>query len=286
MTKGFELLIRKDIIAILDGDIKFDDRMDSIMGMPYLSGAALCKMSNEFGLYQENGLSRWMYLDNLFHYVIDKGICDELLRYMFDLERFYQLESLGSHDEIIKTYKEICTTAISQINAKLALGRHELKYVAGHFFVTDTDSVVEVSAPNLGIIDVSYVRELPGRCNEALLLGDYDSVITRSRTLIEEVLVYVLERHNQSIDLKGDIGKLYNQVKGLYSMQQSKNYDGRVNSLLAGLERIVESIGAMRNVNSDAHGVGSKRIRIKEREARLAMNSAMAFCEYILSINE
>ena len=67
-------------------------------------------------------------------------------------------------------------------------------------------------------------------------------------------------------------------------MQQDKSYDGRVNSLLSGLERIVESIGSMRNSNSDAHGVGSSRIQIKEREARLAMNSAVTFCEYLLSI--
>jgi hypothetical protein len=38
----------------------------------------------------------------------------------------------------------------------------------------------------------------------------------------------------------------------------------------------------MRNINSDAHGVGNKRIRIKEKEARLVMNAAMSYCEYML----
>lgn len=36
--------------------------------------------------------------------------------------------------------------------------------------------------------------------------------------------------------------------------------------------------------NSGAHGVGSKRIIIKECEVRLVMNSAVTFCEYILKI--
>ncbi len=286
MTKDFELLNRKDIIAILDGDIKFDDASDGILGMPYLKGNVLREMSREFGLIQEFGLSRWMYLENLLHYAVKNNRCDELLQYIFDINRFYQLEGLGNADEINKVYKDICNTAISQINAKLALGRHELKLVGGHFYITDLNQVVEVASHKLKTIDSLYVRDLLERCRDDLASGNYDSVITKSRTMIEEVLMYVLEKNNQPTELKGDIGKLYNQVKNLYNMQQSKDYDGRINSLLSGLERIVESIGAMRNANSDAHGVGSRRIRVKEREARLAMNSAMTFCEYILSIKK
>ena len=68
-------------------------------------------------------------------------------------------------------------------------------------------------------------------------------------------------------------------------MQQSKDYDGRINSLLSGLEKIIEAIASMRNLNSDAYGVGSSRVYIEEREARLAMNSTIAFCEYMLSVH-
>ena len=69
-------------------------------------------------------------------------------------------------------------------------------------------------------------------------------------------------------------------------MQQNSEYDKRVNGLLSGLEKIVQNIGDMRNINSDAHGVGSNRIRIREKEARLVMNSAISFCEYLLWITE
>jgi hypothetical protein len=86
-----------------------------------------------------------------------------------------------------------------------------------------------------------------------------------------------------AIDFKGDLNKLYNQVKVLYGMQQSKDFDGRVNSLLSGLEKIVQAVAEMRNANSDAHGVGSRRIVIRESEARLVMNSAITFCEYMIS---
>ena len=133
-------------------------------------------------------------------------------------------------------------------------------------------------------IDIPYIQDLANRCKDDLEQKNYDSVITKSRTIIEEVLVHILESNNEQIPSDGNIGNLYNQVKVLYHMKQGKGYDNRVNSLLCGLERIVEAIGSMRNINSDAHGVGSKRIEIKEREARLVMNSAMVFCEYLLSI--
>lgn len=286
MTSEFELLLRKDIIEILDGDIRFDAQPGSIWGMPYLKGVDLCRMSQEFGLNQESGLSRWMYLENLLRYVIDTKRCEELLAYMFDIRRFDQLRGLGSQKEVDEAYDKICNTAIDRINAILTVDRHILKRMGNQFFIVAVGQKIEIKTANIDKIDTSYVRELPDRCKEELLLGNFDSVITKSRTMIEEVLVYILEKNNQHITTKGDLGKLFNQVKTLYNMQQNKDFDGRVNSLLSGLERIVEAIGSMRNTNSDAHGVGSRRISIKEREARLAMNSAMTFCEYILSIRE
>ena len=42
----------------------------------------------------------------------------------------------------------------------------------------------------------------------------------------------------------------------------------------------------MRNMNSDAHGVGAGRLNINEREALLAANSARMLAEYWLSIYE
>ena len=287
MSNDFELLIRKDIIAILDGDELLGESNDSLFRMPYLKGTDLCLLSDTFGLHQDYGnVSRWTYLDNLLRFVVKKNRCDELLCYMFDLERFYQLERLSDPDSVEKIHTEICHAALKKINAKLALGRHELQYVGGHFFITETGKTVQVESPKIEQISVAYVRGLAERCKEDLLSGKYDSVITKSRTIIEEVLIYILEKNHEPVTAKGDIGKLYNQVKNKLNMQQRGEYDKRVNSLLSGLEKIVDAIASMRNLNSDAHGAGSNRIQIQEREARLAMNSAITFCEYLLSIGQ
>ena len=285
MKNKFELLLRKDIIHILNGDELLGDPQDELFRMPYLKGTDLCMLSDNFGLHQETGVSRWIYLDNLLHYVIEKNRCDELLCYMFDLERFSQLEALEDSKIIKKTHQDICRAAINRINSKLLLGQHELKYVGGHFYITETGQKAQIEAPNIKQIDIPYVQGLSERCKNDFLSGEYDSVISKSRTIIEEVLIYVLESRGEQVAAKGNMEKLYNQVKTILHMQQNKSYDGRINSLLYGLERIVEAIGSMRNISSDAHGVGRNRIQVRECEAKLAMNSAIIFCEYILSIN-
>ena len=109
--------------------------------------------------------------------------------------------------------------------------------------------------------------------------------ITKSRTLLEEVFCYVIEQKNEKPTESGDIGKLYNQVKTLYSMHQDKNLDKRINGLLSGLEKIINAIAEMRNKGSDAHGVGAKRITIDEHHARLFVNSSMTIADFVLSVS-
>ena len=124
------------------------------------------------------------------------------------------------------------------------------------------------------------------RAIKDILDGYYDSAITKSRTLLEEVFCYVIEKKGNKPSESGDIGKLYNQVKQLYNMHQSKDIDKRINGLLSGLEKILSAIAEMRNKGSDAHGVGEKRIKIADHHARLFVNSAIIMADFILSVSE
>lgn len=285
MANDYGLLRRKDIIAILDGDVLIEEKENYRVQMPYLSGPKLVEICNDFGLSRSYGSeSRWVYLDDLFEYAIEEKRCDELLRYLFNRDKFIDLLELSSTKEIDDAYEYILQAVIDKINTILYLGRHELRCIQGHYYVVEIGKTPVVEAPNIKLINISYVQGLRERCTEEFISGNYDSVITKSRTVMEEVLIYILEQNQVEVESKGDINKIYNQVKGIYNMRQDKGYDGRVNSLLSGLEKIVQSIAEMRNVNSDAHGAGSKRITIKECEARLVMNSAITFCEYILEI--
>ena len=113
---------------------------------------------------------------------------------------------------------------------------------------------------------------------------NFDSAITKSRTLLEETFCYVIEKKGETPSDSGDMMKLYRQVRELYNMHTDGNTDRRINTLLSGLNSIVSAISEMRNKDSDAHGVGANRIAIDEHHARLFVNSAMTMADFILSV--
>lgn len=281
----FKVLLRKDIYEFLQGNGPMLIKHNGVdFGMPYYTANQLADICVSFGFTDYPTGSRWCYIEGLMKYAIEYNRCNELLCYFFNEERFDHLREIGTIDEIDSVYHSIVSAAIEYINELIKLSRHELVYLSGQFYVVPTGRAPVIESPKLQILGLPYVRGLQERCKNDFLTGNYDSVITKSRTLMEEILVNILEKNNCPSIPKGDILRLYNGVKNLYGMQQSKEYDSRVNNLLSGLEKIVQSIAEMRNANSDAHGVGSSRIAIREHEARLIMNSAISFCEYILSV--
>jgi hypothetical protein len=69
-------------------------------------------------------------------------------------------------------------------------------------------------------------------------------------------------------------------------MHQAADVDRRINSLLSGLEKILTAIKEMRNEASDSHGVGNRRIDLKDYHTRLFVNSAITMADFILSVKE
>jgi len=143
---------------------------------------------------------------------------------------------------------------------------------------------VRIETPAIVLVNRDYIKDISARAIRDVESGEYDSAITKCRTLLEEVFCYVIEDKGEEPSEKGDIKKLYTQVKKLYNMHANAIMDKRINELLSGLEKIIDSIAEMRNKNSDAHGVGQKRINISEHHARLFVNSAMILADFILSV--
>ena len=146
--------------------------------------------------------------------------------------------------------------------------------------------IVVVDTPSIRSIDRSYIRDITTRAIADVGNSDYDSAITKCRTLLEETFCYVIELKKETPTTNGRIGGLYTQVKQLYNMHQSKDADNRINSLLSGLEKIVSAIAEMRNNSSDAHGVGQRRYTIEDHHARLFVNSAATMADFILAVAE
>lgn len=295
MTNNYELLRNKDIIAILDGDSQIEEIDGIRIAMPYLSGPMLCELSQKFGCYQEYywgnsskpNLSRWQYMDNILKYVIKENKVSQLLTYMMDKERFSDsLSKLNTVSDIEKMYKYIIQKVIDQINSILYFGGHELVIINNQFIVKNIDEKNNIDIPNINVVNRDYIKDLSERAMKDIDEGNLDSAITKSRTILEETFCYAIEIKGEEPSDNGDIGKLYKQVKDLYSMHANKDMDKRVNKLLSGLENIVQSIAEMRNNGSDSHGLGSKRVNISDYHARLAVNSSTTMAEFILSVSQ
>lgn len=290
MCELYYLLKNKEIIAILDGDKNYGEINGITISMPYLSGLDLCDISTTFGLVVEYGwnggaLSRWMYLDNLIDYCIRNRKIQNLLNYLFSKERFVDKLKDLTPEDINKVYDSIINTIIKQINGILYFSGNEMKVTNKQFVIQPINAVVNVEAPKIKVIDRDYIKDLAERAQEDIENSNFDSAITKSRTLLEEVFCYVIEVKNEEPLINGDIVTLYKQVKGLYNMHQAKEIDRRINMLLSGLEKILTAITQMRNNESDAHGVGSKRIKIDEHHARLFLNAAIMMSDFILSVS-
>ena len=283
----FKILKKKEIYEFLEGSgPQLVTYNGTEYGMPYYSANRLEEICTEFGYTSYTPGSRWYYVEGLIDYAIGNGRMDELLKWFFSVERFDQLRSLPTMEKIDEAHQSIFAAGIAYINSCIKLTRKELSYSAEHFYIVDAGKKPIIDSPKLDMLSIPYVRDLRERCKSDFIAGNYDSVVTKSRTTMEEILVRILEDNNCPNIPKGDIKKQFNEVKNLYGMQQSKEYDNRINSLLGALETIVQSIAEMRNANSDAHGVGTRRINIREHEAQLIMNSSIVFCEYMVSIRQ
>ena len=226
-------------------------------------------------------------MQSLLVFLNKQGRIPELLSYLFDMSRFEELNSLGDIDKIKDVHKRILSMALKQMNSHLLIAKKELRINNNSFVLSNIGEQSVIETPKVRIVTYQYIRELPERIKVDLNNKDYDSVITKSRTLLEEVLIYIIEQlTKERYKSNGDLIKIYQEATDLLNMRQKKEWDKRVNELLGGLHKIVSAISSMRNINSDAHGVGIGRISISEREAMLTANSARLLAEYWLSVFE
>lgn len=142
------------------------------------------------------------------------------------------------------------------------------------------------TTPILKQCDIQYIRDQAPRLMKNLDQGDYDTALTHSRTLLEEVFMAVIEARGEEPKHDGNIKGLYSQVKELYNMKANPTFDKRINELLSGLEKILNAISEMRNKQGDAHGIGSSRLPVPPHYARLFVNSALTMAEFIMAVKE
>ncbi len=280
----FNLLTRRPIIDILIGDASLDDEDTK---MPRQSGPMLVGLLNKYGSpteYGPGGKSRWMYMEDLLKHCIANGTVQDLMAEFFSIGHFANELSGMSADQVRNEHNRIATLAIERINGELLFGKKKLVVTGKSFAIRGADAKVTIAAPAIKRIDREYVRDIAKRASNDVENGDYDSALTKSRTLLEESFCYVIELAGENPEAKGDIGKLFKQVRNLYSMHTGPEVDGRINEIVSGLIKAVSGIGDLRNAQSDAHGVGAKRMAISDYHAQLAVNASATVSEFVLQV--
>ncbi|ADV06954.1 hypothetical protein SPS5912_00145 [Staphylococcus pseudintermedius] len=292
-------LASKEIVDLFLGDKRVnsesDDKFESNgYTMPYMTHSDINALAPIFGITNIENVSDYNRLNKMAWlieqcYKLNKE--NKLLKYFLDVTRYIpnkrEETSIYTNEELKKeTLKEV-EAYFNHINNILNFSDKKLIYLNKKYKIIDLIEDSQVTHDIDKHINFDYVRNFPFRLKDNLEDENYDTVITQSRTLLEEVYIHILEYSNKDYNsAKGNLQKLNSMVKTELKMKNNRDYDKRINELLSGLNKINDAIGKMRNENSDSHGVGSKRININRREAKLVMNSAITICDYILEIFE
>lgn len=141
-----------------------------------------------------------------------------------------------------------------------------------------------VDSLRLEDISFDYVKEQISKCENKITEKDYEGAITNARNLIESICLFILESMTENkYNNDGNLIKLYKKVSDLLKLNPADYSTDSLRSILSGLISIVNGISSLRNNFSDAHGgsPSTKKYRIDERHAILAVNSAKTISEYL-----
>lgn len=290
MQNTYLKLCDKNILQILDGDKEVEqyecEGQKLSLGLPSLSGPDICKLAKQFGItIQYGSFSRWQYMDMLIKESIKHNKISEVLAYL--LSKPHILKIWGGYPR--KTMENICKRihdkTIDCINGELFAWDLELYEQQGQYLIRLTKNLNNLLKTHTHI-DNDYINERMSKAYACIENSDYDSAVTKARTIVEEAFIWGIAKQNQEPLKNGDIGYLYNQFKSLYHMHQDKNTDKRINDLLSGLNKIVTSISEMRNNASDSHGLGTRRIPIAAHHTKLVVDAAVLLADFVQSVVE
>ncbi len=125
------------------------------------------------------------------------------------------------------------------------------------------------------------------RVNEAWLKAlerrttDPEGAITMARTLLETVCKNILDEENVTYADAADLPLLYKLLANQLNLAPSLHSEDVIKRILGGCASIVEGLGALRNRQSDAHGVGKSAVRAATRHAALAVNLTGAMATFL-----
>lgn len=163
----------------------------------------------------------------------------------------------------------------------------------GDIEISAIEFFVDPSAPipkkgrhlsKLDEIDFSYIKEQIDKSDEKLLLGDYEGAITNSRTLIETICKYILDKKGEEYKRGDDLPRLYKKTTKMLNMDPSQHSEQYFKEILSGCFAVVNGLANVRNELSDSHGKSfNNRYTPAKRHAVLCVAVSQALADYLYS---
>lgn len=153
----------------------------------------------------------------------------------------------------------------------------ELDQIAASASPADDGISDTLSRLNHDVVHLRWTAALERRSS------DPEGAITLARTLLEDVMKWLLTDLQIGYDEKADLPALYRSVAKALNLAPDGHTEEVFKRILGSCQSVVESLGSLRNRLSDAHSSGPFRVKPQARHAELAVNLAGTMATFIVA---
>lgn len=242
--------------------------------IPYKTGPELVDFFVNHGAndkYGEGFPSRWKYTEDKVREFNDSNELKKIIEEIVDPRNFIESEI---------DLKE----SVQKINEYLKYDGFEIKKVGEFYKVTDSEGLL-IEPETVKGISHDFIKEQIEKCHNKIDSGDYSGAITNARSLIEAVMIEIIEEYEgEEIKNDGNLENLFKRVKNILNLTVNPDVLPKtVIQVLSGLNSISSGIAGLSNNSSDRH---ANKFRTRKHHARLAVNSTMTLVDFLLDSKE
>jgi hypothetical protein len=162
--------------------------------------------------------------------------------------------------------------------------RDGFQFESGKFLCSHLQAQV-IDTPTMIALTEASIAEHVDKARTKISNEDFAGAITNAYTLVEEFLKAILRQTRTPFkESEGDIKALYNSVAEILNLNpKGENLESHLKTILGGLWNLITGLYEVSNKASDRH---ARKYNPALRHAKLAVNSSLTLCEFVLDSYE
>ena len=249
---------------------------------PYRSGPQLIEFFRDFGerdLYGQDFPSRANYVQEKLNKFNGTEALEKVVSAAFD---FFGEDGFNSEEEAEAFNRQLVRDGYRIVLEYRSGWMQGDKYVeADPYFDIEPLLPATIMPQGLAAISHNAVNEQISKANRRIATGDFAGAIASSYTLTEHLLKLILREAGVKFnENQGDIRSLYKLVREPLNLNPGgEDIAAPLKPILDGFQKLVSGIYELSNKASDRH---ARRYNPAAHHAKLAVNAAFAFCEFLV----